>query len=700
MAHSTGNVRSRAAGNHACRRIGRPGDLDPSFGTGGTAYADFGSGTENYARDAAVDPISGDIVMVGASETGPEESSAAIARFTPSGKLDTGFGGGDGIVSLHFGDDFDLARAVAIDASGRIVVAGLSNLVFALARLTSSGKLDTTFGGGDGIVTRSTCFGGMGNVLIDQEERIVVGCTESDEFTLIRFTSSGELDTTFGGGGIVMTSFDGVGSSRILSIALDTEDRLVAIGSVGPASSNNLAVARYLENGALDTSYSGDGRATAPLGKEVILTDAALDSHNRIVAAGDFFEEGQPFHYVLARFTPSGRPDPTFAADGVHIGEPDSLASALVVDPQDRILIAGHTSALPGYEDGLSRFRPDGSLDPTFGGGSGIAPMSDQIVEALAVNASQGILAAGSDYVAKSVDFAVARFEGGGSPPPAQHTITIETAGTGSGSIESTPLGIDCGAQCAAEFGEGEVVTLSAEPVGNSEFGGWTSVSGDPGTCTGTASPCEVTVGEYTELEASFDKGPVSEYTLTINKSGSGTGSVSSSPSGIDCGSTCSHGFEEGTEVTLTATAPTGSIFTGWSGACSGSGDCAATINADTAVTATFNAQPSSGGGESGSPAGSGSSTTPTPPGTPTTALGKVTINGVARTATFRFSGQGGPALTFQCKLDRGPFKPCRSPKTYRKLKPGPHVFRVRAQDALGQTDTTPGSKRFRIPKS
>jgi len=78
-------------------------------------------------------------------------------------------------------------------------------------------------------------------------------------------------------------------------------------------------------------------------------------------------------------------------------------------------------------------------------------------------------------------------------------------------------------------------------------------------------------------------------HTLTVKKAGTGSGTVTSSPAGIDCGSTCSAGFEEGTKVTLTAAPASGSTFTGWSGGgCSGSGSCVVTVGADTTVTATF----------------------------------------------------------------------------------------------------------------
>jgi phospholipase C len=91
-------------------------------------------------------------------------------------------------------------------------------------------------------------------------------------------------------------------------------------------------------------------------------------------------------------------------------------------------------------------------------------------------------------------------------------------------------------------------------------------------------------------VTATFNTSTASTYQLTVLTSGSGSGTVTSNPSGINCPQTCNASFPRGTAVTLTAAATTGSTFTGWSGACTGTGTCSLTLNADTSVSATFNA--------------------------------------------------------------------------------------------------------------
>ena len=159
--------------------------------------------------------------------------------------------------------------------------------------------------------------------------------------------------------------------------------------------------------------------------------------------------------------------------------------------------------------------------------------------------------------------------------------LTITRAGTGTGTVTSSPAGISCGATCSAGFSSGTVVTLSQAASAGSSFAGWS------GACTGAGS-CQVTMDAAKSVTATFNLVPVT-YTLTVAKAGNGTGTVTSSPVGISCGATCSAGFSSGTVVTLSQTASAGSSFAGWSGACTGAGLCQVTMSAAKSVTASFN---------------------------------------------------------------------------------------------------------------
>ena len=163
----------------------------------------------------------------------------------------------------------------------------------------------------------------------------------------------------------------------------------------------------------------------------------------------------------------------------------------------------------------------------------------------------------------------------------AQFTLSVVRAGAGTGSVTSNPPGISCGTDCSEPYNSGSSVTLTASAAGGSTFTGWSGCD----TVSGTT--CTVTMNAAKTVTATFDS---SSVVLTVSKTGSGTGTVSSSPSGISCGTHSSEPYPNGTSVTLTASAAGGSTLAGWSGCNTVSGvTCTVTMSAAKTVTATFN---------------------------------------------------------------------------------------------------------------
>lgn len=162
------------------------------------------------------------------------------------------------------------------------------------------------------------------------------------------------------------------------------------------------------------------------------------------------------------------------------------------------------------------------------------------------------------------------------------YPLTVYVSGNGSGTVTSSPVGITCGQTCSHDFATDSKVTLTANASPGSTFVTWGG-----GGCSGTGT-CTVTMGSAETVAAEFKAKPPT-YALTVTKAGNGSGTVTSSPAGIACGSACSQDYTGGTLVTLTAVAAPGSTFAGWSGdGCSGTGVCALTTNADATVTASF----------------------------------------------------------------------------------------------------------------
>ena len=165
-----------------------------------------------------------------------------------------------------------------------------------------------------------------------------------------------------------------------------------------------------------------------------------------------------------------------------------------------------------------------------------------------------------------------------------EETLTLSAAGSGSGTVTSSPAGIDCGATCSFKFPIGSEVALTATPA-HSIFSSWSV-----GSCNSDIlDPCQVAMSSDTAVTATFN---LNLYEVTVQKSGPGLGTVvSTTPdSQLNCGPVCAVGWEWGSQVTLVESPAAGSVFAGWSGAgCSGNkAACQLTDTADTTVTATF----------------------------------------------------------------------------------------------------------------
>ncbi len=185
--------------------------------------------------------------------------------------------------------------------------------------------------------------------------------------------------------------------------------------------------------------------------------------------------------------------------------------------------------------------------------------------------------------------------------------LTVNKAGSGNGTVSSSPAGIDCGTSCIADFGPGTTVTLTQTAASGSTFAGW------GGACSGSGS-CVVSMDAAKSVTATFNTTPIATFALTVNKTGPGSGTLSSTPGGISCGATCNATFNDGTLVTLSASPNAGSSFAGWSGACSGTGGCTVTMNAAKIVSATFELIPAGSSSLTVSRQGSGSGTVSSSP--------------------------------------------------------------------------------------
>jgi uncharacterized delta-60 repeat protein len=428
-------------------RYNTDGSLDAAFGTGGLVSTTIlGLDDEILALALQTD---GKIVAAGYTYIGGLNYDFAIARYSGTdGSLDASFGTG-GIVTTDFAGGDDNVNSVVIQSDGKIVVAGHAYSAgpgydFALARYSGvDGSLDPTFGSGGKVTTDfSGGFDAAGPLVMQPGGLLLVagvatsGSGNSD-FALARYHAvDGSLDATFGTGGKVTTDFSG-GPDSATAVLL-TASRIVAVGlATKPVTGRDLALARYMSDGTLDSAWGNAGKVTTDTTgstpNEILAM--ATQTDGKIVAAGTSAWTGRDF--ALARFLANGSLDSSFGSGGVVLtdftGNADA-AYAVLIQPDGGIVAGGATLGVDTsiyFGFGLARYDTNGNLDATFGTGGKVVtsiqpPGADDEVRALALQADSKIVAAGFsiDAVTGTPKFALARYDKSG-----QLDATFGTAG-------------------------------------------------------------------------------------------------------------------------------------------------------------------------------------------------------------------------------------------------------------------------------
>jgi uncharacterized delta-60 repeat protein len=296
-----------------------PGDLDltfAGFGAGGKVIAGPGGAPGGLALQA-----DGKIVVAGT--TG---SSVFVIRYLPNGARDLAFGNG-GMATISSAAYGLRANAVATQSDGKVVIAGWINTSptdFLLARLTPAGVLDTSFGIG-GLVTTDFDFDGdvINAVLIQADGKIIAAGTAyvggDPDFAVARYTASGALDNTFGGDGRVTIPFGG--DDRGSAIARQDDGKLLLAGSSfgGILLDDDFALARLNTDGALDDEFDDDGKLTTDSGGDELAQVVLVQPNTKIVVIGDNHSEvyaGSATQVLAVRYQPNGYLDNSFDGDG------------------------------------------------------------------------------------------------------------------------------------------------------------------------------------------------------------------------------------------------------------------------------------------------------------------------------------------------------------------------------------------------
>jgi uncharacterized delta-60 repeat protein len=392
----------------AMARAAGPGDLDGTFSNDGMQTVDVGTG--DHSEQILV---SGGKILV----LGEGSSDLTLVGLTSAGDPDPTFGGGDGIVKMNLLGVEEPFGGLGLLPGGKIMTAvstsngGYDRL--GLARFTPAGAPDPTFGGGDG--KRTVDFGKnfyAFDMAVLPDGKFLVGgafdnTPDSSEFLVTRLRSNGTLDPTFGGGdGFVLTHFRS-GQDGAYRLGIDPHGRIVAAGWTEEPETPleyDVAAARYLANGAPDHGFSGDGKVVT-----------------------QFFEGFDDWAYGLG-----------FQGDKVVLGL--------------------HLNDSGEAQIGLLRYRSNGTLDPTFGGGDGevITPRSGPAVSLrdLAIDANNRIVAVAESGTPQQM--LIARYAPGG---------TLQT-GFGTNGFATTTFGTPTSVEAVA-IGPNNTIVVTGETGGN-----------------------------------------------------------------------------------------------------------------------------------------------------------------------------------------------------------------------------------------
>jgi uncharacterized delta-60 repeat protein len=346
------------AGVFAAALSAARGDLDPTFGSGGKVTTDFGGSEVGWGVAVQRDRK---VVVAGYElDFGPSDDFV-LARYTVNGDLDRSFDG-DGKVATDFAAGRDGAFDVQIQGDGKIVAAGESRR------------------------------GGVSAI------------------ALARYNRDGTLDSTFGEGGKVLTTYGPGSIDRAQAVLLQTDGKIVAGGLTRSGASSSFALTRYLPDGTLDPSFGSRGRVTTPIPRRENdrVYALAVQPDGKLVAAGGSFEGASDV--VLARYNRDGSPDPSFDGDGISVASfrpIDMVPLRILVQRDGKLLAAGY--------GGVTRFAADGRLEGRFGQG-GRAESGDVQAGTAAIQPDGKILVIGTVVTGSPAtgDFGVARLTSGG----------------------------------------------------------------------------------------------------------------------------------------------------------------------------------------------------------------------------------------------------------------------------------------------
>ncbi len=355
-----GEFNSGGSGDFALVRYNIDGNLDNLFGNSGMVITDIGA--DDRGRAVVID--SNGMIIIGGDSL-VAASDFAVARYNNIGVLDALFNG-VGFVTTDFDNRAEPAMDVIIDLNGKIVTAGFAHngtdYDFGIVRYNSDGSLDTSFNT-NGMVT--TDLGGddrISGVGIDSNSKIVVvgrsGSISDYDFAVVRYNGDGTIDTSFGVNGVVIIDLGGT-DDRGREITFDSSGRIVIVGRSNGAGNNDFVVMRFNNDGSPDTTFGANGVVITDIGGNDRGRAVVIDSNGRIIVLGTSDSQGDNDFTVL-RYNSDGSLDTTFDTNGIVAIDfgGDERGVDIALDSIGMIIVAGRSDTGSGNDFSVARLLP------------------------------------------------------------------------------------------------------------------------------------------------------------------------------------------------------------------------------------------------------------------------------------------------------------------------------------------------------
>ncbi len=347
------------------------GSLDTTFGSGnGYVITAVGTGADE-AQDIRI-LSSGKILVQGYAINGGS-NDIALVQYNSDGSLDTSFGGGTGRIMSGISGE-DTGYAMNIQSDGKILVAGTNGNDFLLARFNSNGSLDTSFGT-SGRVTTDFAAGTdtARSIAMQSDGKIVLAgsafnSSTFNDFAVARYNSDGSLDTSFNSTGRVTVDF-GSSTDQGYGLAIQNDGRIIVNGFTNSAGTTDNAIMRLTTAGALDTTFGGTGRVITAIGSgSDFAFDVKVQSDGKILSSGYASISGNDF--TVVRYNANGTLDTSYGSGGIAVtnfsATTDDRGSKMILQADGKVVLAGCTTQSGTYDLSLARYNADGTADVTF----------------------------------------------------------------------------------------------------------------------------------------------------------------------------------------------------------------------------------------------------------------------------------------------------------------------------------------------